>query len=181
MNPSPASTARGRCRRTVLRIAWGAAAAGLLATATAGCSAGSATGASGSSTAAESEVRALETARLKALVAADLPTLRRIHADDYEQVTADGSVLTKSGALDPVGTGDLDYLTFSPVSEIRVRVHGDAAAVRYKSQIDVKVTGAGRVSHFAWHTDLYERRHGRWQIVWSQATPVGRLPEPTPG
>jgi Domain of unknown function (DUF4440) len=160
----------------VLGLASGAVLAGVLA-GLAGCSSGSSSGSS--ATASAAEVRALEVARLKALVSADLPTLRRIHADDFELVTADGSVLTKRGVLDAVGTGDLHYLTFAPVTDIRVRLQGDSAAVRYKSQIDVRSAGTGRLTHYAWHTDLYERRDGRWQVVWSQATPVGRLPDPT--
>jgi Domain of unknown function (DUF4440) len=166
-----------RRRRAVLGIASGAVLVGTLTAGLGGCSSGRSSGSS--ATASAAEVRALEVTRLKALVAADLPILRRIHANDFELVTADGSVLTKSGALDAVGTGDLDYLTFSPVSEIRVRVHGDSAMVRYKSRIDVRSVDTGRVTHYAWHTDLYERREGRWQVVWSQATPVGRLPDPT--
>lgn len=153
----------------------GAAAALLLLVSLAGCSSGG----SSSTSKASAEVRAAETARLKALVDADLPTLRRLHADDFELVSADGSVLTKATTLDLVGTGALDYLAFTPVSELRVRVHGDSAVVRYKSQLDVKAEGSGRLTHYAWHTDLYERRDGRWQVVWSQATSVGRLPEPT--
>jgi hypothetical protein len=28
------------------------------------------------------------------------------------------------------------------------------------------------VTHQGWITELYERRHGRWQIVWEQATAI---------
>jgi hypothetical protein len=31
----------------------------------------------------------------------------------------------------------------------------------------------GNQSLHAWHTDVYERRDGRWQVVWSQATTIG--------
>jgi hypothetical protein len=37
----------------------------------------------------------------------------------------------------------------------------------------------GQIANDNWHTDLYERRSGRWMLVWSQATPVGALPAPT--
>lgn len=147
----------------------------------AGCAADEPRAAVTPSAASAAQVRALEVARLKALVDADLPTLRRAMADDYQQVTADGSLLTKAGTLDLVGSGDLDYLTFTPVTELQVRAQGDSAAVRYKSRLDVVARGVGRLSHYAWHTDVYERRAGRWQVVWSQATPVGRLPDPSPG
>ncbi|HEX6876458.1 MAG TPA: nuclear transport factor 2 family protein [Nocardioidaceae bacterium] len=129
---------------------------------------------------AAAEVRQLERTRLHALVAADMPTLRRLHAADYQLITPDGSSLSRGEFLDELASGALDYLTFAPVSPIRVRVFAGAAVARYESTIDVVVAGVGRLTHNAWHTDLYEKRNGRWRIVWSQATPVGILPEPSP-
>ena len=51
------------------------------------------------------------------------------------------------------------------ISPIRVRVHGDSAVIRYESDLEIH----GSRGHY-WHTDLYEKRDGQWQIVWSQAT-----------
>jgi Domain of unknown function (DUF4440) len=48
---------------------------------------------------------------------------------------------------------------------IRVRVHGDSAVIRYESEIELHGT-RGRY----WHTDLYEKHNGQWQIVWPQTT-----------
>jgi hypothetical protein len=125
------------------------------------------------------EIRALAVLRDRALVDADMATLAKIHASDYQLITPDGTVLSRADFLDSVASGDLDYLTFRPISPIQVRLLGDAAAVRYESHIDVVIAGFGQIANDNWHTDLYERRSGHWQVVWSQATPVGQLPAPT--
>ena len=118
--------------------------------------------------------------RLHALVAADLPTLQGGLADDYEAVTPDGDVLSRGEFVGTIASRDIDYLSFEPVTDIEVRVHGDAAVVKYESRIDIVLVKVGRLRHEAWHTDLYERQDGHWRVVWSQATAVGPLPTPEP-
>jgi phage baseplate assembly protein W len=106
--------------------------------------------------------------------------LQEGHAADYEAVTPDGDVLSRGEFLGAVAARDIDYLSFEPVTDIEVRVHGDAAVVKYESRIDIVLVKVGRLRHRAWHTDLYERRDGHWPAVWSQATAVGALPTPQP-
>ena len=48
---------------------------------------------------------------------------------------------------------------------------GSAAALRYQVRIDIYWEG-GRDSGRFWHTDIYELRDDRWQVVWSQATRI---------
>jgi hypothetical protein len=108
--------------------------------------------------AAQADIRALAVTRHRALVDADMATLEKIHAGDYQLITQDGSVLSKADFLGSVQSGDLNYLTFRPILPIRVRLPGDAAAaVRYESHIDI-VAGLGRIANDSWHTDIYQRR-----------------------
>jgi hypothetical protein len=117
----------------------------------------------------QAEIRALVIIRDRALVDADMAALKKIHASAYQLITPDGSVLSRAGFLHSVASGDLNYLTFRPVSRIQVLLLGnDSAAVRYESKIDIVVAGIGRLTNENWHTDLYERRSGHWQVVWSQ-------------
>jgi hypothetical protein len=60
---------------------------------------------------------------------------------------------------------------FEPASDIAVRLYENAAAVRYQARIDIRFSGQ-RDSGVFWHTDIYEKRDGRWQAVWSQATRI---------
>lgn len=117
------------------------------------------------------QLRAIERARLRSLVDADMATARRLHADDFELINPVGGTLSKEQYLRRIASGELDYLEWEPV-EIRVKLYGDSAVIRYQAHLRVSVKGsAGRPVTF-WHTDLYEKRNGQWQIVWAHATEV---------
>ena len=160
--------------------------AGTAAVVTTGCSsktaaaAGTGVARPADASGVQAEIQALVVMHDRALVDADMATLQRIYASDYQLITPDGTVLSRADYLDSVASKDLDYLTFRPISPIQVRLLGDdAAAVRYESHIDIVVAGLGRIANDNWHTELYEKGSGHWQVVWSQATPVGQLPTPT--
>ena len=108
-------------------------------------------------------VRATERQRLKALLEDNYDVANKLHAEDFELINPAGEVLSKEGYIDSGGA--FTYTKWKPVSPIRVRVHGDSAVIRYES--DLEINGSG--GH-TWHTDLYEKRDGQWQIVWSHAT-----------
>jgi hypothetical protein len=116
------------------------------------------------------KLRAIERERLRSLVDADIATARRLHADDFELIYPRG-ILSKEQYLGRIASGDLDYLEWEP-GEIRVRMYRDSAVIRYQAHLRVSIKGSpGRPVKF-WHTDLYEKRKGQWQIVWSHATEV---------
>src|SRR5579884_2474009 len=107
------------------------------------------------------ELRHLEAGRLRALVAGDLATARRLHADDYVLITPRGARLSKTEYLDAIASGELDYEKFEAVSEVEVLGGGqDLAVLRYKSAIRVKSPG-GIFSSGCWHTDCYRRDEQR--------------------
>jgi hypothetical protein len=116
-------------------------------------------------------LRATERERLRALVAVDTATAGPLHAADYQLVTPGGSALTKSDYLGALEQGQMRYLEFEPVSPIEVRGGADSAILRYRVHIRVQ-EGPETADLVAWHTDYYERRDGRWQAVWSQATRI---------
>ena len=108
-------------------------------------------------------VRATERQRLHALLHHDLDTAEKLHAADFELINPLGETVSREAYID---SGDaFAYKEWKPISPIRVRVHGDSAVIRYESEIEIH----GTRGHF-WHTDLYEKRNGQWQIVWSQTT-----------
>jgi len=85
----------------------------------------------------EAEIRATERAWLRALVEAEMETASRLRANDFQLVTPGGSTYSRDEYLSAVASGDIDYLVFEPVSEIAVRLHGQAAHSRYRSQINI--------------------------------------------
>lgn len=117
-------------------------------------------------------IRATERARLKALVEADLPRARELHADDFQLVTPGGQTYSKEQYLGDIQSGAVDYLVWEPDSAIQVRALGDAAVIRYRSRLEIVVAGEKIPLQRYWHTDSYEKLNGRWQVVWSQATRI---------
>jgi hypothetical protein len=51
-------------------------------------------------------------------------------------------------------------------------MYGGVALIRYRSQIHIEVNGQEYPRSPYWFTDVYEKRGGRWQIVWSQGTGI---------
>ena len=117
----------------------------------------------------EEMLREAERERLRSLVTPDLPVAERLHADDYELITPGGGTMSKREYLDGIASGELDYVVFEPISEIRVRLYVGAAILRYRVRIEILVSGVQDAGNFL-HTDAYELRDDRWQAVWSQAT-----------
>jgi hypothetical protein len=118
-------------------------------------------------------LRATERKRLRALVDVDMPVADALHADDYQLITPGGASLSRMDYLGGVFRGELNYRVFEPASEIAVRLFGDAAALRYRVRIEMIIGGEVDADEF-WHTDIYERRTGTWQVVWSHATRIRR-------
>ncbi len=116
-------------------------------------------------------LRETERRRLAALVDRTMDIADTLHADDYALITPGGAVLSKTDYLSGIASGELRYRQFEPDGEIAVRVWGTAAALRYQVRIDIDWEG-GRESGRFWHTDIYELRDARWQVVWSQATRI---------
>ena len=118
------------------------------------------------------ELREVERERLRALVEADLAVAHRLHADDFQLITPGGGALSKEQYLGGIASGSLNYRVWEPDGEIAVRLFDQVAHLRYRSRLHMSLNGAaGDLSQY-WHTDTYEYRDGRWQVVWSQATQI---------
>jgi hypothetical protein len=116
-------------------------------------------------------LRAIETTRLRALVDADTATARKLTAPDFQLINPAGVALSRDEFLGGLDAGVIDFIVSEPSSPIAVRLSGDSASLRYPTTFDV-VAGGTHVTHAAWTTALYERRDGRWQIVWEQSTAI---------
>jgi hypothetical protein len=116
------------------------------------------------------DIRKVERRRLRALVDFDSAVAYALHADDFQLIAPDGSEFTKDSYLGLLRSGQLDYRIWEP-KDIKVRLYGGVAIIRYEDAryevlFDGKLVNTGLVRHM----DLYERRNGRWQVVWSQAS-----------
>ena len=61
--------------------------------------------------------------------------------------------------------------------ELHAGVRTDSGCLRYRSTIEIVVDGRKLPPTRCWHTGHYERRDGRWQVVWSQATATSGVDE----
>jgi hypothetical protein len=117
-------------------------------------------------------IRAIERERLGSLVTVDLPTARRLHSDDFQLINPAGVALSKQEYLGALESGQLDYVAWE-AGEIAVKLYKDAAVIRYRdARFDVNAGTTVVHRGPMYHTNLYERRGGQWQIVWSQASGV---------
>ena len=123
------------------------------------------------SPAEEQVLKSIEHRRLKALVDGDLEVARQLHADDFQLINPFGGAVSKHEYLGMIESGDLKYLKWTP-EDMAVRLYGDGAALRYRALIEVMFRGRGLPPRVHWHTDVYERRGGQWQVVLSQATEI---------
>ena len=121
-------------------------------------------------------LRAIEQKRTQALADADTATARQLMADDFQLINPGGAAQSREQLLGAVKAGVLDFIGNGPASPITVRQYGNAAVLRYQRNFDLVIAGT-RLTHKAWSTELYERRHGRWQIVWEQTTAVPNRPD----
>jgi len=118
------------------------------------------------------DIREIERRRLAALVEGDIATAHELHADDYELINPLGGALSKAQYLGAIGSRDLVYARFEPVSEIDVLLGAEFAVLRYQAAIAFPPGGPAEPGVY-WHTDVYVQRDESWQVVRSQATFIG--------
>ena len=111
----------------------------------------------------------LERERLAALEARDMATADRLHAEEYQLITPNGSAISKAMYLGSILGGSLRYRVFAPIEEPRVLMSDGMAVLRYRCRIEVLSEGEHFITE-AWHTDVWREVQGVWQAVWSQAT-----------
>jgi hypothetical protein len=117
-------------------------------------------------------IRQCERERLRALVIGDIDAARRLHADDFELINPAGQPLSKEEYLGAIESGQLRYHAWDP-GAIVVRLHGRMAVIRYRDlRFEVDVGGQPLHRGPMYHTNVFELRDSRWQVVWSQASGI---------
>lgn len=117
-------------------------------------------------------LRETEISRLRSLVDANMETAERLHAEDFQLITPGGAALSKAEYLSGVASGVTDYRVWEVDSLIDVRLFDGVAIIRYRSILHMVYHGDDLGPDKFWHTDSYEWRDSRWQVVWSQATRI---------
>ena len=110
--------------------------------------------------------RELEAERTRAIVSRDLAAIERLHAPEYELITPPGRVWSRARYIAAIAAEPF-YASWE-CGPMQVRHTPAMAMVRYAARITFPSGGVVE----CWHTDSYEKRNGRWQVVWSQATEI---------
>ena len=85
-------------------------------------------------------IRETERERLRALLEGNIEVARTLHADDFQLINPLGGTLSKEQYLGGVASGEINYLVWEP-DAIAVRVYGEAALIRYQSELEIVVQG----------------------------------------
>jgi ketosteroid isomerase-like protein len=116
------------------------------------------------------EIEGLEQQWRDAIVNNNVAQMDHLLADDYVGITSNGTVETKTQAVDQRRAGTV-RITKLDISDLHVRVYGDTAVVT--SQADLRGTnGASDISGQYRYTRVYARRRGQWKIVSFEASRV---------
>lgn len=118
------------------------------------------------------EIRAVERARLAAMVAADMPTLERLLAEDLQYGHSTGAVHSKRELLALLGNGALDYLVLQPHA-LDVRTYAGTSLVSGTLDVDA-TSGSRRLQTALRFLAVYAHRDGRWQLVGYQSAAIAK-------
>jgi len=119
---------------------------------------------------ATEQLKKLEMDRAAAVVKGDVALLDKHTSDDYVLITMNGKTSDKAQMLDAFKSGQ-SKLTADDLSDLKVRVYGNAAVVTGKA--DVKGTLGGQdATGQVLFTRVYVKKAGRWQSVSFQQTRI---------
>jgi ketosteroid isomerase-like protein len=111
----------------------------------------------------EQQLKKLEVAWGDAGIKKDFAALDKVVADDYFSIDEDGKIETKAQAEADLKTGE-DVLISQVLSDMKVRVYGDAAVVTGKAV--TKGTHKGKeVGGTYMFTDVWVKHGASWQCV----------------
>lgn len=112
---------------------------------------------------AKQSVLGFQSARLKAMIDADIDALERYLADDLTYSHSTGRTETKSEFLSTIESITIDYISVTP-RDVEVRIYGDVAVITGLSRMQGAV-GDRPVSFTIRFLDVSKRVGDSWQLV----------------
>ena len=109
-------------------------------------------------------LRQLETRRIQAILARDMPLLWQLHSPDYQLVTPAGRTYSRERYLGDIESNTLRYLRWAQ-GDMEVRACAQMAIIRYQATLELDSGDGTGTPFLCWHTDSYELRDGVWQAV----------------
>lgn len=116
------------------------------------------------------EIVALEHARRRAMIDADVAKLSGLFADDLLWIHASAKPDSKDALIDTIATGKTKYLSIECSGE-SVRFYGETAIVSGIADMKVQLAGEDRVLQNRF-TIVWAHLAGGWKVVSWQSTTV---------
>ena len=120
----------------------------------------------------EQEIRTLEDESITAFLAADLPTLQRLWADEFVVNNPLQQVIGCSQVLELLRSGRIRHSSYECQIE-RVTRHGDVVVVMGNDRVTDPPDGTISRRRF---TNVWQLQDGAWRTIARQATIVSREP-----
>jgi Domain of unknown function (DUF4440) len=111
----------------------------------------------------------MENDGVKADLAGDSSFIEKNYADDFTGGFSGGRWQTKESLLTDAKDTANNKMTSEQISDLKVRVYGDAAIATYKDSYDAMIRGEHRVKTVI-STDTFVRQHGVWKEVASHSS-----------
>jgi hypothetical protein len=126
-------------------------------------------GAAQTPSATDQEVLKLDQTLMDAFLKKERATFEPLLADDYVYIHSNGTMTNRREEIAQTMSADVKW-TASNLSNLKVRIYGDAAvvtgALTHTGSAKGYVGGARLITH------LWVKRNGRWQTVGGQSTIV---------
>ncbi len=103
-----------------------------------------------------------------AVVSNDADAIGKFLADDWVIVDPDGGIIDRSRFLGVIKSGELTHQLMES-DDLKVRSYGDSAVVTALTKTKAKFAGQ-ELTTLERATDVFAKRDGRWQCVFSQLT-----------
>lgn len=117
----------------------------------------------------KSQIRELHEQMYQAMVAKDIATLDKLHADDFVLTHMTGMRQSKMVYLEAIRKGTLNYYS-AETEQLDIRVEGDSAVMTSRSRVLAAVFGGGK---HTWPLQLrftLWKAAGRWQLTSATAS-----------
>jgi ketosteroid isomerase-like protein len=104
----------------------------------------------------------------KAVVSNDADAIGKFLADDWVIIDPDGGFIDKARFLDVIKSGMLTHQLMES-DDVQIRAYGDCAVLTALTRTKAKFAGQAFATQER-ATDVFVKRAGRWQCVFSQLT-----------
>ena len=123
-------------------------------------------------TAGEKDLIKLENDWGNAWAKGDGKFLEQLYATEYLWTGADGILFNKVDGIKDDTSPEYSEKSFK-LSDLKVHIYGEAAVVTGRNDVKFKKGGKAEQVEVRF-TDVFVKRDGRWQVVATQGTKVGK-------